>query len=178
MKFLVRSSCSVSEMDWGNIALIELDQEAIDKLARYRAVFLAAADAENSLSYMVFRDVHCWWYDDFDAESERAIAVLGEELLAELERNDWVRIPDRIDIKDPDDIDDDDSDNVLPLVECRTACDLLYVYEAGFYWRAHVKYGDGADVEAWVLPWDTIICPVHGTNPEAEKTCLLCVSRM
>lgn len=169
MKVLVRSSCTAAEMGWGDVALVEIYPEFLEKLVAHKALIEQLRKNDGALE-VTFWAANCWWYDHVCVEDDDQMTELGfsEEQRERLAVDDYLVLPADFSFGE----DDEDS----KVEECRTGADKLVVVERGFYFRAYVKHADSADVETWVIPWDAVICPIHGVDKEAERTCLRCVA--
>ena len=175
MKILVKSSCTAEGMGWGSAALIQIDQEFRDKLAQYRELH-AKLRAEHNVLELTFWDCRCYWYDNIELEDGDQMEELG--VPAPEDGEDYIVLPDDFDFDDDANEDEDDGEDPESVVHmCRTAADRLIIDQESFSFRAYVKHADSANVETWGIPWDAIICPVHGTSEEAERTCLRCVAK-
>lgn len=134
MKILIKASCS-NEMNWCRHALVELDQEAIDRLLARRELLAFAYNEDSDLSEMIFSEFPGRFYDNVDVDS-----LLTERQQEEFDREDYLLMPDEFDV-------DDDP--------ARTECDELVVRDNGFFWKAIPKHTD-LRVETSQLSYDVL----------------------
>lgn len=183
MRFVIKSSCTDCD-DTGNVAIVDLDKEALQDITTWRALY-EDLKTKYSIIELPFWWRSCWWFDAcpfYDEDSLRETPFTEEQLDA-LERDEWVRVPDDFWLGESEEVneevevsDDDDDQPPGTLKECITGADRVVITDRGVFFKAHVKYSDSDDVETWILPYDAFICPIHGIDKEAEATCLRCIA--
>ncbi len=176
MRFVIKSSCT-SQDDTGNVAIVDFDDEALQNVVAWRELYETLRKSW-SIVELPFFWAHCWWFDacPFGDADGLAETPFTEEQIEALEREEWVRVPDDFWLGEDEDVDEDE-DESDGLKECRTSADQIVVGDRGVFCKAHVKYADSDDVETWVLPYDALICPIHGVDAALEKTCLRCCAQ-
>jgi len=129
MRLLLRAYPTNEHSAFGRYAVVELDDEALKRIAARRKLFLAAHEQDSQLNEMYFWGSTAEFYgDNFDEDDDTEESFDGA-----LDGEEWVEIPADFDTTSGN----DDEDSVD-----RTDCDQLVVRKEGVAWYAADHYGD------------------------------------